>query len=523
MSHAKAPFRVLFSNDTTNITTCVSPYHRRGETWQPEMLEATVDEVAGTGVDVHMIQLAHGQVPWYQSHVYPMQEHHRWWREYFGVDPMPDEFACDGVHKFILDGGDPLRVFIDRCRATGQAPFVSLRMNDVHHVENINTPGNVKGIHAISRFYAEHLHCRLGPDLGDWLQRTLDWTHDDVRDYMFSLIEEQCEGYDIAGLELDFMRFPSLFNPEKTTSEERLGIMVEFVQRARQVLDRTAAPGQRRWLCVRVPAHLAAHDQLGLDVPRWVEAGVEMVNLSYHYFTSQDGDLAAVRESAPDAAVYVEMCHATYNGPTVGERGKYDNFSYRRATPGQYYTTGHVAYARGLDGVSAFNFVYYREHGDGERGPFAEPPFHVFSHLRDPDWLAQQPQHYILNAISNTPRFDGRQLPKTLAPGQSATFRLDMAPPAGGWTEDGRLRIQSPEPLGGSQWRAALNGTELAESPDRSEPYGNPYTPLLGTPEQHRSWTVPQAAVQDGPNNLEIEIVSGHGEAKLVFIDLAIA
>jgi len=26
--------------------------------------------------------------------------------------------------------------------------------------------------------------------------------------------------------------------------------------------------------------------------------------------------------------------------------------------------------ARGLQGVSTFNFVYYREHGIGDRGPF---------------------------------------------------------------------------------------------------------------------------------------------------------
>ena len=118
----------------------------------------------------------------------------------------------------------------------------------------------------------------------------------------------------------------------------------------------------------------------------------------------------------PQASVYTEMCHSTYNGPTVGRQGKYDNFSFRRTTPLQYYTTAHVAYARGLDGVSAFNFVYYREHGDGERGPFDEPPFHVFRRLRKPEWLAKQPQHYILAAISNTPRIDGRQLPKTLSP-----------------------------------------------------------------------------------------------------------
>ena len=31
VKRAKAPFYVLFSNDTTNTLTCVSPYHKKGE------------------------------------------------------------------------------------------------------------------------------------------------------------------------------------------------------------------------------------------------------------------------------------------------------------------------------------------------------------------------------------------------------------------------------------------------------------------------------------------------------------
>ena len=524
----KAPYKILFSNDTTNIRSCTSPYHAKGAPFRPEQLEASVDEVAGTGVAAHFIQLAHGQVPWYQSHVYPMAEHLAWWKAYFGSDPLADDFRLDSVHRFLLDGGDLLQVFIDRCRKTGQAPFVSLRMNDVHHVEHIETPGNTKGVHAISRFYVEHLDCRLGSNPHDWLERTLDWSRVDVRDYMFSLIEEQCENYDIAGFELDFMRFPSFFHSERTTSEERANIMTDFVARVRRVLDRTARQDQHRWLCVRIPAFQCVHDRLGIDLLRWVEAGVEMINLSYHFFTQQDGDFAAIRKRVPDAAVYVEMCHTTRVGPVVGARDTYDNFSYRRTTPSQFQTTAHLAYARGLDGVSAFNFVYYREHGDGERGPFDEPPFDVFNHLDDPDRLARQPQHYFLSDVWNTPRVDNRQLPRELGPGDTAAFTLDMAPPVcgaptdseRGWQHDGRLRIQSPTKLGQSRWAAGLNGVELAATDDRSEPYNNPYSPLLGTSEHHRAWTVPAALLKDGVNAIDITLLKGDGPATIVFLDV---
>ena len=132
----KPPFQVLFSNDFTNITTCVSPYHPKGQPWKPEMLEATVDETAGTGVQVHLLQPAHTWVPWWQSDVYPMREHYDWWHSKYGNYPAMD------IHEYILGGGDPFEVFINRCRLHGIMPFISLRMNDPHHLEHTETPNN---------------------------------------------------------------------------------------------------------------------------------------------------------------------------------------------------------------------------------------------------------------------------------------------------------------------------------------------------------------------------------------------
>lgn len=78
MKREKAPFKVLFSNDTYNTDDCVSPYHKKGGLFRPEMLEASVDETAGTGVEVHMLQPANGWVPWWKSKIYPVEEHYQW-------------------------------------------------------------------------------------------------------------------------------------------------------------------------------------------------------------------------------------------------------------------------------------------------------------------------------------------------------------------------------------------------------------------------------------------------------------
>ena len=513
----KAPFRVLYSNDATNVTSTLSPFHRKGELWRPEMLEASVDEVAAHGVDAHLIQLAHGQVPWYRSKVYPLAEHHRWWSEFFHVDPKSPAFNLGGVHRFILDGGDVLQVFIDRCRKTGQAPFVSLRMNDAHHVEHVHTRGNTKGLHSISRFYAENPAYWLGPDP----KSMLNWSISEVRDHMFALIAEQCLNYDLDGFEMDFLRHPNYFRLNETTPRERVGIMTEFVARVRAVLDQGAG-GRRRWLGVRIPCYAAGFAPLGLDVAAWAEAGVDLFNVSPHYFTVQQTDLADVRRAAPGATVYQEMCHSTWNGQRVAEG--YDAFTFRRTTPEQYETTAHLAYEQGADGVSLFNFAYYREHGAGERGPFAEPPFSVLDHLGDRAYLVRRPQHWFA-APGWKPPFGGVRvpLPRRMTAGKTERFDLTFAPPTGGWKTSGRFRVQAGANLGASLWVARLNGRELSASDDRSEPYANSYPSLLGTPEQMRAWTVPPENLRAGRNTIELTLDGGgSGVVEVVYLDLAI-
>lgn len=506
----KAPYKVLFSNDFTNTLACTSPYHKRTETWRPEMLEATVDEVAGK-VDAHFIQLSCGQVPWYRSDIYPLAEHLRWWQEHYHVDPMHETQGVAPIHKFILDGGDPLQLFIDRCRKTGQAPFVSMRMNDVHALEYVNNPGNLIGTHVISRFYAEHQDWRIGPDRSDWNQRALNWAVPEVRDHIFSLVAEQCRKYDFDGFEMDFMRQPSLFRVNETTSDQRRTIMTDFIRQVRKVLDEGARGGKHRWLCARIPCYVSDFDALGIDLRSWADAGLDMVNLSQYYTTSQQTDLAIMRKMVPELAVYQEMCHCTWTGPQP--KGAYDAFLFRRTTAEELETTAHWAYARGGDGVSLFNFVYYREYGPstGDRGPFSEPPFEVLKKLGDPEYLARQSQVWFV-----APGWKGSfgnvkvPLPQKVLRGKNLALTMDLAQPAGNWRKDGRLRLQSSADLRGSSWAARLNGQTLTETTQRSEPYPNPYPPLLGRPYEMRAWTVPVQLVRPGLNQIEFELLQGN-------------
>src|SRR4051812_5783416 len=123
----KAPYRVLYSNDTTNVLGCTSPWHAKGAPFRPELIEASVDEVAGL-VDAHFLQPGLGEVPMWPSKVEPVAGHYRWIRDTYGLGP-------DAFGKYVLEGGDVVKVFLDRCRAKRQAGFISVRLNDAHHKE----------------------------------------------------------------------------------------------------------------------------------------------------------------------------------------------------------------------------------------------------------------------------------------------------------------------------------------------------------------------------------------------------
>ena len=508
--------RVLYSNDTTNITSCISPFHQEREPFRKEMLEATVDEVTGL-VDAHLLQPGLGMVPMWPSKVLPLAEHYAWIKQRYGQKPDP-------FGQFILDGGDIVQIFIDRCHQRQQAAFISFRMNDAHNKEFSDPRPGEKPTGSLSmsvtKFYVDHPEYRLKPGSLRGADLIQNWAVPEVRAQKFVLIRELCENYDLDGLELDFLRFYGYFRLEETTLEQRQAIMTSFVREVRQLLDQTTRNGKRRWLCARVPCHLPALDVLGLDLKSLVAAGLDMVNASEHYFTTQQHDLAAIRTQTQGATLYFELCHTIWKGDKVAKG--YDVFPFRRATREHLHTSAHLAYARGADGISLFNFAYYRQHGHGDgRGVFGEPPFEALKALRDPKALVQEPQHWFIAQGWRAPGMKPLPLPRKLEPGKSAKFTFDLAPPAGGWTQDARIRIQTDKPLVNAEWAATFNDEPLTATNDVSEPFPVPYPSLLGKPDELRAWIIPARLLRAGKNSLEVTLRAGES-LSVVFLDLAV-
>ena len=499
------PYRVLFSNDTTNILTCKSPYHAAGGPFRPKMFAATVDEVAGTGVDVHILQPGFSWVPWYNSQFYTRDEHRAWFEQRF-----PDKSSYE-LNDYWVNGGDLVGEFVAHCRQKKQPRFISMRLN--------HNPFPGREEQTSSRFFDQHPEYYIG-DEPYW---TLDWSFEAVREHRFTQIREICEQYDLDGFELDFMRFPIYFEPERTDAAERRYIMTNFVARVRELLDRTAEPGQQRWLCVRVPSELVAHDILGIDLRGMVAAGVDMINLSCYYFTQQQNDLAAICAMVPDAAVYNEITYCSSRNTvesgtpdgSVPTDSQLHTAAVRRLTnEHQIYTTAHLAYQRGAAGVSFFNFVYYRFYNH-------EPPFHVFAQLNDPKWLAGQPQWYFVDDHGfNYLKSDYRgMLPIAFAPDTTHELSLDLAPNPG--LQDGLLRLMMREDAGACDWSVSMNGTRLEPTLFIRDPLPGDYPHARGTENQYACFACPVAILRDGNNHLRITQTAGP-EVTMRYLDLVL-
>lgn len=361
------------------------------------------------GADAHFLQPGLGWIPWWPSNIYSIEDHHRWLR---------DTFKIKGIRKvgrFLLEGGDLSATLVDACQQMNQAPFLSYRLNDGHHVRELAealkrgrpTPNMAR------HYWDNYERFQIGPDQTSWDNGVFDWSFPEVRDYKFSLIKEACSNYDLAGLELDFLRHWVRFGP-KTKQSDPLKITTDFVRRIRNMLDRTAADRglPRRSLCVRVPAAVKARPDQGLDLAALVDAGVNMVNLSHSYLTWQDDSVAvAKRQVGEAAAVYLEMTHATMTGKATNGSGTQP---FQRTTEQQFYTTARLAYNQGAQGVSLFNFPYYRYLVTEQNGLFHEPPFHILPSLKDEQFLRSQPESDFLSLERNDPILGEKTLPTIL-------------------------------------------------------------------------------------------------------------
>lgn len=525
------PYKIWVNHDGTHILTNLSPWHQKGQPFSEKLFRDSVAELGGLGVDAVAFSPGNGSIPWWQSKV---SDHWTWYTARTGKKPSD-------IGRYIMEGGDLVRAFVEECRRHQLAPIISLRLKDEHDIERLDSE-------YVSRFYFEHQSWRLDPSpRAVFGLRGLNWIYPEVRAERISIIKELAENYDIDGIELDFMRFFPYFDLAATSDIQRRDVMTGFIREVRAILDRTARNGKARHLAIRIPNRVAEYKNIGLDLHLLEsEQLVDIINLSPSYVSQVESDLTQVVAAAPKTAVFYELTHASARGPSPSWGQFGDDYPIRVMTDEQIRTATHLAYARGAAGISFFNLQYTRPasrsgtHSIG--GSIGrEPPYHLFKELREPSQLASYSQHYWIPYWWKT-GYHGRQfqLPKTFREGTRHTFSLDLALPRHP-APSARLRIRTAgatpvlsatEPVPyvrgrpSLEWEASLNGVTLSGTRVVDEPYPEPYKGFLGEPGDYAAWDVPASTLREGINQITLELtgapISPEFKVDIIWIDLAV-
>jgi hypothetical protein len=218
--------------------------------FEPEAIDAWVDQYAHTQVRELML-CPNGMRTNYSSKV--------WNPIWKGLDPQagPDQplFAslkpeqrpggwqfAHNAWKVDHDGIDVYKRWINRSRKWGISPWISMRMNDIHCVDDEHH-------YFHSDLWRQNPQFRrVNYRFSGWTDRALDYGHPEVREHAMALVRELAERYDFDGLELDWMRFGFHFRPGHRGSTRCVERMAEEA-RPPDSLERAGsiAPTDCRW------------------------------------------------------------------------------------------------------------------------------------------------------------------------------------------------------------------------------------------------------------------------------------
>jgi hypothetical protein len=396
-------------------------FTRAGKALTPEFVSSFVDQYAGTQIR-EILFSGNSQRTSFASRV--------WDPVWKGYDPEgPDDQpllhstppeARAGARKWIhtawelwRKGIDPYQLWIARARQKGLSPWMSMRMNDLHNVDDPES-------YLHGSFWKEHPEFRRIPWRAvDWRDRAFDYGRAEVREYHFRLVEEYFERYDFDGLELDWMRFGFHFQPGREIEGGRL--LTEFMRRTRRLADSWSHKrGRRIRVGARVPSRPETAREMGLDGALWAREGLVDLLVVTPFWASIETDmpLELWRRLAGDQvtlAAGLELLLRPYAG-------------YRPLQFNSIETVRGAAASlldRGADRVYLFNYMDSQtEMPDRENYPAL---------LRGCGQLAtlagKKRRHVVTYADTWAPgEASAAQLPKDVEAGQWAAFRIHVGP-----------------------------------------------------------------------------------------------
>lgn len=268
--------------------------------------------------------------------------------EMLGLEPNQWPVNAKRLHDA---GLDCFAYWIPRLRARGVSPWISMRMNDVHHLDRV---WNMR----TNRFWYNHPELRRNrgtdPTFSDGgMANALDYSFPAVREFEFGIFRELVDRYDADGFELDWMRHCRHLTPGR--EREQAHFLTEFMRRCRAYVDAKAVErGHGIQLSVRVPTTYETARAWGFDPETWAREGlVEMIAPANLYNSvDYDFDLASWKDCIKMANPRVLVipcacdclcCGGTYpvETDTAARRGWVDNML-----------------AQGAEGLYFFNVAY---------------------------------------------------------------------------------------------------------------------------------------------------------------------
>ena len=282
-----------------------------------------------------------GRLAWYPSSVVEnmLDMYHR--KKQNGNDVDYTNTWLSGYHDiFERYGLDHFNIWIDECRRSNIASWISIRVNDVHDtlLENsVLSPD----------FFFDNMNLTRGghKSVGkEYFDGAFDFSNPQIYERTLSMIKEACERYDSDGIELDLQRESYCFAPGRES--EGREIMTRFISAVRSF-------AKNKRLAIRIPAGIETCFDLGFDVCRWAREGLIDRIVPTSRWSTTDTDLPIAMWRSALSPYDVEIV----GGVEILMREN-NSQKYFAQTVETALAAVHNIYSAGCDKCYLFNFMH---------------------------------------------------------------------------------------------------------------------------------------------------------------------
>lgn len=493
-----------------------------GGPFSAKAIHRYVAMLANAGIDTFVIN-ANASRAWYPSQTIPsiLDGYQRGDREFFRghaicagfKKPEEQEAFIDSIMPFMNQYKDLLDAGVDwlaetsiACREQNMAPWVSVRMNDMHGATNFE--GSFYNVPLLKQpemrlksysYGLFNLPTRQG----------LNYEKQEVRDFMFAQIREVVEDYDFDGLELDWWRNPLCCEPN--ASAQTIAMMTDWIRQIRALTQQQARKKGRPYpLGLHIPGRLGILKSIGLDVVTLCQEGIiDFISPSGFWCTTWDMPHNELRKQVGNrVAIYGVVEDGVNNLPTINPV-RNQSLPMRYTSASAELMRGNAAgkLAMGADGIEWFNFYST----DALRMPGLQADYPAMRSIDKLEYLRGQPKQYsfgIGGRNANMIPYDlPAQLPVTLDFNAHHAFKVAMCaePDSSGLELTVQIVTNAADAV--TILAVSFNGTWPQIKHECVEELLFPCEPMTHFTREHVGYNYhfPIALIRDGWNEIVVE------------------